>query len=260
MRTAQWCPLRCLSPGTRTAFGFFDRDFHHRTDGGAGTGSLEDFALLVNGTTRVTAADRNIWGVTFVPGEATRFMPRRRHRAASGWSRAACRRARSRLSTTASSARQFSRRQPVSRTRRTPAGAGPALEGRRPGPGHRQRNCLSEPRSVDDQIEWLDDRTLLYGLARDGAAGDSDIWQIRADPASVPRSTSSTPGLRPWSASTPSPVAQTEAPVARQYPVAASPVARSPAAVAAPRFLRPLRESASLGQGASVCGWNPRQP
>ena len=31
-----------------------------------------------------------------------------------------------------------------------------------------------------------DDQTLLYGLARDGAAGDSDIWQINADPASRP--------------------------------------------------------------------------
>ena len=49
-----------------------------------------------------------------------------------------------------------------------------------------KETVLSEPRSVDDQIEWLDDQTLLYGLARDGAAGDSDIWQINADPASRP--------------------------------------------------------------------------
>ena len=34
-----------------------------------------------------------------------------------------------------------------------------------------KETVLSEPRSVDDQIEWLDDQTLLYGLARDGAAG-----------------------------------------------------------------------------------------
>lgn len=40
--------------------------------GGPGAGSLEDFALFVNGSP-VTAADRNIWGVTFVPGQADAF-------------------------------------------------------------------------------------------------------------------------------------------------------------------------------------------
>ncbi len=39
---------------------------------------------------------------------------------------------------------------------------------------------LSERRSVDDQVEWLDDATILYGLA-------NDIWRVRADGTGRPR-------------------------------------------------------------------------
>ncbi len=45
---------------------------------------------------------------------------------------------------------------------------------------------LSEKRSVDDQIEWLDDQTLLYGLADETTEGDSNIWKLPTDPASQP--------------------------------------------------------------------------
>jgi hypothetical protein len=42
-----------------------------------------------------------------------------------------------------------------------------------------------ESRSVDDQIAWLDDDTLLYGLTND-TPGDSDIWKLAADGSSKP--------------------------------------------------------------------------
>jgi hypothetical protein len=42
-----------------------------------------------------------------------------------------------------------------------------------------------ESRSVDDQIAWLDDRTLMYGLAN-STPGDSDIWKLAADGKSKP--------------------------------------------------------------------------
>ncbi len=41
------------------------------------------------------------------------------------------------------------------------------------------------PRGVDDQVEWLDDDTLLYGLPND-TPGDSDVWALDADGASGP--------------------------------------------------------------------------
>ena len=152
--------------------------------GSGGTGNLEDFALLVNGT-RITAADRNIWGVTFAPGHSDTFY-----------------------ATAASSGRIWLVQGSISARTLTAIHDGvecPSLspDGTRiaykkntgsPLAAHwrvavldlatGKETVLSESRSVDDQIEWRDDQTLLYGLARDGAAGDSDIWQISADPAS----------------------------------------------------------------------------
>lgn len=154
--------------------------------GGGGTGNLEDFALLVNGT-RITAADRNIWGVSFAPGQSDTFY-----------------------ATAASSGRIWLVKGSLSARTLTAIHDGvecPSLspDGTRiaykkntgsPLAAHwrvavldlasGKETVLSEQRSVDDQIEWRDDQTLLYGLARDGAAGDSDIWQIMADPASRP--------------------------------------------------------------------------
>jgi hypothetical protein len=39
---------------------------------------------------------------------------------------------------------------------------------------------LSETRSVDDQVEWLDDNRILYGLTK-------DVWVVRADGRGQPR-------------------------------------------------------------------------
>ena len=46
---------------------------------------------------------------------------------------------------------------------------------------------LDEKRSVDDQVEWLDDATLLYGLPRADAPGDSDVWAVSVDAPAAPR-------------------------------------------------------------------------
>jgi hypothetical protein len=47
---------------------------------------------------------------------------------------------------------------------------------------------LAETRSVDDQAEWLDDSTVLYGLPRTGQSGaaTADIWAVRADGSGAP--------------------------------------------------------------------------
>ncbi|WP_043429858.1 TolB family protein [Arthrobacter sp. FB24] len=165
------------------ASGFSTETSISRTDGSPVTGTLEGFALLVNGA-QVTAADRNIWGVTFVPGEADAFY-----------------------ATAASSGRIWLVKGSISARTLTAIHDGvecPSLspDGTRvaykkntgtPLAAHwkiaildlagGKETVLSETRSVDDQIEWLDDGTLLYGLPRDGAEGDSDIWQITADPS-----------------------------------------------------------------------------
>jgi hypothetical protein len=52
-----------------------------------------------------------------------------------------------------------------------------------------ERWPLAEARDVDDQVEWLDDRTVMYGL--DDAASFSprtDVWAVAADGSGEPRS------------------------------------------------------------------------
>ncbi|PUA82338.1 hypothetical protein [Nocardioides currus] len=44
----------------------------------------------------------------------------------------------------------------------------------------------AEDRSVDDQVQWLDDDTLLYALPRDDDPGTTDVWELAADGSSAP--------------------------------------------------------------------------
>lgn len=54
--------------------------------------------------------------------------------------------------------------------------------------GTRRRHPLAEPRSVDDQVQWLDDEQVLYALpgAADRAA-IMDEWVVPADGGGAPR-------------------------------------------------------------------------
>ena len=46
----------------------------------------------------------------------------------------------------------------------------------------RKETLLAEPRSVDDQVEWLDDSTVMYGLPRPGTeAAVTDVWSLPID-------------------------------------------------------------------------------
>ena len=40
--------------------------------------------------------------------------------------------------------------------------------------------ALAETRSVDDQVEWLDNTSLLYAIPRAGSA-TADVWVVSAD-------------------------------------------------------------------------------
>ena len=46
--------------------------------------------------------------------------------------------------------------------------------------------CCPSSRSIDDQIEWLDDDTILYGMPHEGVAGDTDVWMLEADGSGEP--------------------------------------------------------------------------
>jgi hypothetical protein len=150
------------------------------TDGSLDYGNLEDFALLVDGA-RVTAADRNIWGVTFGADDNTFFA------------------------TAASAGRTWLVRGDL--TARTLTAIRDTAECPSLSPDGTRiaykkdrspddtaawsiavldlatgtETILPEERSVDDQVEWLDTETLLYGLARADEVGDSDVWSLSAD-------------------------------------------------------------------------------
>ena len=46
---------------------------------------------------------------------------------------------------------------------------------------------LAETRNVDDQVEWLDDETVMYGLPADGSTAEIDTWAVPADGSGSPR-------------------------------------------------------------------------
>jgi len=159
-----------------------------RRIGGASYGDLERFTLVLDGK-RVSPPDRNIWGVTFAPDDKTFYA------------------------TVATGGRTYLVRGDLAaRTLTTiadhvecpslsPDGSKIAFKEAR---SDRSRGSwwtpavldlatgkrtvlTTENRNVDDQIEWLDDDTLLYGLPREDADGVTDVWALSTDGTTAPR-------------------------------------------------------------------------
>ena len=139
---------------------------------------LEQFAVLEDGR-RVTAIDRNFWGVTFMPGDSDRFYATM----ATG-GRAYLIRG----SVGARAAHVI--RENVECPSLSPDGTRIAFKQRTGSdttPWHltvldletMRETSLAEPRSVDDQAEWLDDDHVLYGV-------DGDTYVVPADGTGEP--------------------------------------------------------------------------
>jgi WD40-like Beta Propeller Repeat len=47
-------------------------------------------------------------------------------------------------------------------------------------------HLLPEPRSVDDQIAWLDDQHVAYGIPEPQSGAEDDVWVVPADGSSKP--------------------------------------------------------------------------
>lgn len=154
--------------------------------GGHQYGNLEDFTTTIDGKT-LSATDRNFWGVTFAGDDTTFYAT-----AATGGKTWLVRGNLAQRTMTAL-------RQDAECPSLSPDGLhvaykknvshGPvsfwslAVLDLKTG----VERVLAEKRSVDDQVEWLDNANILYGLPRSGAAGDSDVWRIPIDGITPPR-------------------------------------------------------------------------
>ncbi len=154
--------------------------------GGAVVGDIERFTLRVDGRV-VTAADKNLWGVTFADDD--RFYAT----AASGgrtWLVEGSLAARTvealRGDAECPSLSPDRTRVAFKKHGDLPAGRWRlAVHDLRTG----KETLSAETRSVDDQAEWLDDGTLVYGLPRTAANGaaTSDVWRVPADGSGAPQ-------------------------------------------------------------------------
>ena len=155
------------------------------TAAGKSFGNIEHFTLLVNGE-QVTSADRNIWGVTFTDDDRYFYAT-----AASGGSIWLVRGDLDRKTLT-------SVYENAECPSLSPDGTRVAFKKNTGDFGSPNwkiavlelatglETILSEKRSVDDQVEWLDNSTLLYGLPRADVVGDSDVWRMPADGSTAP--------------------------------------------------------------------------
>ncbi|MDG4772758.1 hypothetical protein [Solwaraspora sp. WMMD792] len=164
---------------------FSTRTVISRTDGEV-VGDIEQFPLYVDGEP-VTAVDKNLWGVTFADDD--RFYAT----AASGgrtWL----------VEGSIGERRMDALREDAECPSLSPDRTRVVFKKRGDLPPGQWRlavydlatgaeTMLAETRSVDDQVEWLDDGNVVYGLPRDadGGAATSDVWQVPADGSGAPQ-------------------------------------------------------------------------
>lgn len=166
--------------------GFSTRTTIHRSDG-TEVGDIEQFALVVDGVP-FTAADRNLWGVTFVDDE-TFYATAASRSAGTTWLVRGSVADRS-LEAVAADAECPSLSPDGTRIAYKKVVAGSAgqtvwaLAVRELATG--VETLLPATRGVDDQAEWLDDDTLLYGMPREGEAGTTDVWSVDARAGAEP--------------------------------------------------------------------------
>jgi hypothetical protein len=155
-----------------------------RVDGTLDYGNLEAFTLLVDGQQN-TAVDRNFWGVTFSTDPNVFYAT-----AATGGS--------TWLVEGDLAARTLTTvHQTVECPSLSPDGTRIAFKKNvSTGTAHwtvtvldlatGKETAMPDDRSIDDQVEWLDDSTLLYSVPREGTVGDSDVWSVAADGSGEP--------------------------------------------------------------------------
>lgn len=160
-----------------------ETEIHHVSDG-TSLGSLEEWKLIIDGTPSAPV-DRNYWGVTFIDDSsfyATVGMT------TVGQTYLVKGDIQSRTMTSVLETVECPSLSPDGTRiafKRVTSGSGPTVHWT---PAiydiaSGEVTVLDiEKRNIDDQIAWLDDDTLLYGVPND-TPGDSDVWALSADGA-----------------------------------------------------------------------------
>ncbi|MGI5242474.1 hypothetical protein [Dactylosporangium sp. CA-139066] len=151
--------------------------------GDAVADTLETFTLTRDGRP-YQAADINYWGVTFAPGDrtfyATMSTAGHRYLVQGDFQQRTVR-------TLAENVECPSLSPDGTRIAFKQAVGGDPAKGWRPAVldlATLHPAVLGETRSVDDQIAWLDERTVMYALPRD--ADHADVWSLPADGTGAP--------------------------------------------------------------------------
>lgn len=151
---------------------------------GADYGNLEYFTLMVDGQ-ELTAIDRNVWGVTFVNEDEF-------------------------YATAASDGKTWLMKGSISAQSMTSVlenAECPSISPERDKVAYKKRSTrlglihwdiavldLATMKEIsiplddgyDDQIEWLDNNTMLFGQPRTGEVGDSDIFKVKVEENAIP--------------------------------------------------------------------------
>jgi hypothetical protein len=141
---------------------------------------LEQFTTYAADGKVITATDINYWGVTFMPGDSDTFYATLATGGKTHLIRGSVSRRRAEVlhdNVECPSLSPDGKR--IAYKRRTGSKANPwrltVLD-----LATMRETALAEPRSVDDQAEWLDDTHVLYGLGR-------DVWEVAADGSGQPQ-------------------------------------------------------------------------
>lgn len=154
--------------------------------GGKTLGSLEDFTLIHDGES-IKPIDRNYWGVTFAADDETFY-------ATVAWAKHTWL-----VRGSIAGRKMVTLREDAECPSLSPDGMHIVYKQRGKLPPGTWRlvdyniasgkvTPLAETRSVDDQVEWLDDTHVIYGLPRTGSqAAVADIWSVPTSGSGAPK-------------------------------------------------------------------------